>query len=307
MGPTAAGKTDLAIALTEIFPFEIISVDAAMVYRGMDIGTAKPSAAVLAGVAHHLIDIRQPEDTYSAADFCRDASRLIRDIHHRGKYPLLVGGTMFYFRALELGLPDLPGAQPHLRQALERRARDEGWNTLYQELCRLDPKRAAQIRPTDTQRIQRALEIVMLTGASSAEGRNNAWYDGRQNHSPVCKLALAASDRAWLHQRIERRFAEMLDAGFIDEVKQLLVGEGLQAELPSLRMVGYRQVARFLSGELGYNEMVERGSARTRQLAKRQLTWLRNQPGVTWVDCRSNNLLETAAAYIRAKVTTLGL
>lgn len=307
MGPTAAGKTDIAVALAEIFPFEIVSVDASMVYRGMDIGTAKPGSEVLARVPHHLIDIRQPEDTYSAADFCADADGLIQDIHSRGKYPLLVGGTMFYFRALELGLPDSPTAQPELRQALEQRGRDEGWGGLYQELCRLDPNRAAQIKPTDKQRIQRALEIVMVTGRSSTEGRRNAWYHAADSHYTVCKLALAPSDRLWLHRRIAQRFTAMLEAGFVDEVRQLLATRGLPPELPALRMVGYRQVVQFLSEELGYNEMVRRGIAGTRQLAKRQLTWLRNQPGVTWIDCKQQNLLNNTAAYVKSKLADLGL
>ena len=307
MGPTATGKTDAAVALTEIFPFEIVSVDAAMVYRGMDIGTAKPNAEVLARAPHHLIDIRQPEETYSAADFCTDAMRLIRDIRARGKFPLLVGGTMFYFRALELGLPDHPVAHPQLRETLERRGKEEGWIALHQELHRLDPKRAAKIKPSDRQRIQRALEIVLLTGRTSTGGRQNAWYDARETSFNVCKLALVPSDRDWLHQRIEQRFSAMLDTGLVGEVERLLPVVERKPELPALRMVGYRQVVQFLSEELGYNDMVRRGIAGTRQLAKRQLTWLRNQPGVTWIDCKSKGFLDTTAAYVRAKLVNLGL
>ena len=307
MGPTASGKTDAAAALVELFPFEIISVDAAMVYRGMDIGTAKPKGELLAKAPHHLIDIRLPEDTYSAADFCTDATRLIHEIRARERYPLLVGGTMFYFRALELGLPDRPAAQPELRDSLERRGNEEGWAALHQELYRLDPKRAAQIKPSDKQRIQRALEIVMFTGRTSTGERPSVWHDAREAPFNLCKLALVPSERSWLHQRIEQRFNAMLDAGLVDEVECLFTEAERKPELPALRMVGYRQVVQFLSEELGYNDMVRRGIAGTRQLAKRQLTWLRNQPGVTWIDCKSKDFLDTTAAYIRAKLANLGL
>lgn len=278
-----------------------------MVYRGMDIGTAKPDREVLARAPHHLIDIRRPENTYSAAEFCTDAAALVRNIRERGKWPLLVGGTMFYFRALELGLPDLPQAQPELRRELERRGVEEGWHVLYQELCRLDPERAAQIDAGDKQRIQRALEIVMITGRASASGWKSTGYGAGVAQFPLSKLALAPGDRRWLHRRIEQRFMRMLETGLVDEVSRLLADGALQPELPALRMVGYRQVVQFLSEELGYNDMVRRGIAGTRQLAKRQLTWLRNQPGVTWIDCGSRNLLETTAAYIRAKLANLGL
>ena len=307
MGPTASGKTDAAIALSEIYPFEIISVDASMVYRGMDIGTAKPSPEVRQSHPHHLVDIRQPQHTYSAAEFCHDSRNLIQDIVHRGKYPLLVGGTMFYFRALELGLPTLPVAQPKLRQRLEQRAEREGWAALHQELVTLDPRRARQIKPTDKQRIQRALEIVLITGKSSTEPQpqGNPFINGV--HAHICKIALAPTERSWLHQRIETRFKAMLDAGLVEEVRCLLANKALLPELPALRMVGYRQVVQYLSEELEYNEMVRRGIAGTRQLAKRQLTWLRNQSGVTWINCTSQNLIETTTAYVSSKLTSLGL
>ncbi len=307
MGPTASGKTDTAIALSEIFPFEIISVDASMVYCGMDIGTAKPSAEVRQKHPHYLVDIRQPHNTYSVAQFCDDARDVVQDIINRGKYPLLVGGTMFYFRAFELGLPTSPVAQPKLRQRLEQRAKQEGWATLYHELATLDPQRARQIKPTDKQRIQRALEIVTVTGKSSTDShwQGKPLINGARAH--ICKLALAPNDRSWLHRRIETRFKTMLDEGLIEEVRRLLAQKELLPELPALRMVGYRQVVQYLLEELEYNEMVRRGIAGTRQLAKRQFTWLRNQSGVTWINCTSQNLIETTTAYIRSKLTSLGL
>lgn len=292
------------MAMSERFPFEIISVDSSMVYKGMDIGTAKPHADVLRAFPHHLIDIREPDDVYSAAEFCRDVWQLIRDIGRRGRYPLLVGGSMFYFRALEHGLPVGPAAHPELRRELEKRAQSEGWPALYSELQRLDPRRAAQIRPTDTQRVQRALEIVTLTGRSATD----AAAGGRtRRRPPVCKLALAPTDRGWLHARIESRFERMLQNGLIEEVSRLVEERKLAPELPALRMVGYRQVVQYLSDKLEYNDMVKRGNAATRQLAKRQLTWLRNQSGVTWIDCASRDLRGTMAAYISGKLATAGL
>lgn len=305
MGATATGKTNLAIELCQRFPFEIVSVDSSLVYRGMDIGTAKPDAETLSHCPHHLIDIRDPWQTYSAADFCRDARPVIEDIVRRGRFPLLVGGTMFYFRALESGLPELPGADPAVRRDLEERAARGGWAALYRELERLDPKRAARIDPGDRQRIQRALEIALLTGASSASpgGRNEL---GLGKEYRMCKLALAPGDRRWLHRRIEKRFAAMIRQGILEEVRNLLKNKSISPELPALRMVGYRQVAQYLRGDLEYNDMQRRAVAATRQLAKRQLTWLRNQPGVTWLDCSSRRLEETAVGYIRAKKAASG-
>ena len=303
MGPTASGKTDTAVALAQTFPFEIISVDSSMVYRGMDIGTAKPDQQIQRSVPHHLIDIRDPNDTYSAALFCEDVAHLVADITARGKYPLLVGGTMFYFRALELGLPAAPSAHAELRRTLERRGSQQGWSELHRELAALDPRRAAQIDPADRQRIQRALEIVLLTGQSPPkELRGNS-----PTRAPIIKLALAPEDRSWLHQRIEQRFLRMLDVGLLDEVSCLLTQKKLSPELPALRMVGYRQAVQFLSEELEYNDMVRRGIAATRQLAKRQLTWLRNQPGVTWLNCASQSLLETAVTYVDSRLSMLGV
>jgi len=305
MGPTASGKTELAIALSERFPFEIISVDSSMVYCDMDIGTAKPKADILARYPHHLISIRSPRNTYSAADFCVDARSLIGEIHARDKFPLLVGGTMFYFRALEYGLPSVPKADPVLRRELEARGMQQGWASLYRELEEQDPERAAQIEPGDKQRIQRALEIVALSGksATTTQPGHQPLHDSPY---PLCKLALAPANRTWLHRRIEQRFESMLKNGLIEEVRNLLVEQKLGMELAALRMVGYRQVVQYLLQQLEYNEMERRGIAATRQLAKRQMTWLRNQRGLTWMDCTSQRLLESMSAYISAKLVSMG-
>lgn len=304
MGPTASGKTDLAIELCRRFPFEIVSADASQVYRGLDIGTAKPEPRVRQAIRHHLIDIRTPQQTYSAAEFLADAEAAIGDIVGRGRIPLLVGGTMFYLRAFELGLPAAPSADRSLRRGLERRAEREGWAALHGELARLDPERARCIEPADKQRIMRALEVVMLTGRPSASVPFQRRSAGRRF---LCKLVLAPADRAWLHRRIEHRFLSMLEAGLVDEVRALRTVEKLPPELPVWRMVGYRQVVQFLSGEVEYNDMVRRGIAATRQLAKRQLTWLRNQAGVTWVDSMPRNSRETAVAYVASKLAGLGV
>jgi len=295
----------MAIALCDRFPFEIISVDSSMVYCGMDVGTAKPDAGVLGRYPHHLINIRTPRDTYSAADFCREARVLIREIHARSRLPLLVGGSMFYFRALQYGLPSVPAADPDLRRKLDTHGRYHGWLSLYRELEKMDPERAAQIEPEDKQRIQRALEIVMLTGESATTAQSGS---GLSSDTPlqICKLALVPAERAWLHHRIEQRFESMLNNGLIREVRNLLMEKGVSPELPALRMVGYRQVVQYLLQQIEYNEVGRRGIAATRQLAKRQLTWLRNQPGVTWVDCSSYGLLETMTAYISTKLTVMG-
>ncbi len=302
MGPTASGKTETAIALCDRFPFEIISVDSSMVYCGMDVGTAKPDAEVRDRYPHHLINIRTPRQSYSAADFCRDARTLISDIHARNKLPLLVGGSMFYFRALEYGLPSVPAADPDLRRKLNDRGKLHGWPALYGELQRMDPERAARIEPGDKQRIQRALEIVMLTGESATAARY-----GHGSSVQICKLALAPADRRWLHRRIEQRFESMLNNGLVREVRKLLIEKENSPELPAMRMVGYRQVVQYLLQKIEYNEIGRRGVAATRQLAKRQLTWLRNQPGVTWLDCTSHgHLVETMTAYISEKQVAMG-
>ncbi len=298
MGPTAGGKTDAALALCREFPFEIVSVDSSLVYRGMDIGTAKPPPDVLRRVPHHLVDIREPHETYSAGAFRSDALRAMDAIGAAGKIPLLVGGTMFYFRVLQSGLAPLPPANPQLRAQIEARATRAGWAALHRELQRLDPSRAERIDPNDRQRVQRALEIVLLTGASVPAGPT------RRARPPwrIAKVALAPADRRVLHARIEARFSKMLSDGLVEEVERLLARPQIDPELPALRTVGYRQVAEYLIGKLRYNDMIEQGIAATRQLAKRQLTWLRNQSGVTWIGDAT-----VVRGYVDAKLTALRL
>ena len=295
MGPTASGKTALAVSLLERFPLEIISVDSALVYRGMDIGSAKPDAATLARAPHHLLDIRDPTEAYSAAAFCDDAKRLMADIVARGKVPLLVGGTMLYFRALLQGLDDLPRADPALRKQLEGEAAQRGWPALHAELAQVDPVTAARLAPNDSQRIGRALEIFRLTGTPMA-----ALLDRAQTELPyrVLQLALIPSDRAVLHQRIAARFDAMLADGLIDEVKSLRQTFALNANLPAMRAVGYRQAWAYLDGEIDRGELREQGIAATRQLAKRQLTWLRSWPDTVLLDCLAEDLESQATALV---------
>lgn len=287
MGPTASGKTALAVSLVERFPFEIISVDSALVYRDMAIGTAKPDAATLARAPHHLLDIRDPTETYSAAAFCDDARRLMADIAARGRVPLLVGGTMLYFRALLQGLDDLPRADAALRKELEGEAAARGWPVLHAELATVDPATAARLAPNDSQRIGRALEIFRLTGTPMS-----ALLDRVQSELPyrVLQLALIPSDRAVLHQRIAARFDAMLAEGLVDEVESLRRRYALHADLPSMRAVGYRQAWAYLDGKIDLKGLREQGIAATRQLAKRQLTWLRSWPGAVELDCLADDL-----------------
>ncbi len=295
MGPTASGKTALAVSLVERFPFEIISVDSALVYRGMDIGTAKPDAATLAQAPHHLLDIRDPTEAYSAAAFCEDARRLMDDMVARGKVPLLVGGTMLYFRALLNGLDDLPRADAALRQQLEIEAARRGWPALHADLAEIDPPTAARLAPNDAQRIGRALEIFQLTGTPMS-----ALFGQVQTALPyrVLQLALIPSDRAVLHQRIATRFDAMLADGLIDEVNMLRQKYALTAELPAMRAVGYRQAWAYLNGEIDLNGLREQGLAATRQLAKRQLTWLRSWPDAMTLDCLAGDLDTQAFARV---------
>lgn len=276
MGPTATGKTDLAVALVERLPLDIVSVDSAMVYRGLDIGTGKPDAATLARAPHRLIDIRDPAEPYSAAQFRDDALREIRDIQEHGRTALLVGGTGLYFRALRDGLSPLPGADPALRHELESQARACGWPALHARLVTLDPVAAARIGPDDSQRIQRALEVIAITGTPiSALQRSTR---GVQPPLPTLSLSLEPESRGWLHRRIARRFDAMLAAGFENEVCALIGRGGLSPTLPAMRAVGYRQMIDYLEGRIGRTEMVARAVAATRQLARRQLTWLRKEP-----------------------------
>ena len=300
MGPTASGKTALAVSLVERVPLEIISVDSALVYRGMDIGTAKPDAATLARAPHHLLDIRDPGEAYSAAAFCDDALCLMGDIVARGKVPLLVGGTMLYFRALLHGLDDLPRADAALRQKLEIEAASRGWPALHADLARVDPLTAARLAPNDSQRIGRALEIYQLTGTPMS-----ALLDQVHTALPyrVLQLALIPSDRAVLHQRIATRFDAMLADRLIDEVKTLRQMPGLTADLPAMRAVGYRQAWAYLNGEIDLNDLREQGLAATRQLAKRQLTWLRSWPDAVTLDCLAPDLEAQACAQVERHLT----
>ncbi len=282
MGPTASGKTGLALDLAERLPVDIVSVDSAQVFRDMDIGTAKPDAATLARHPHRLIDLITPEERYSAARFCTDALAEMASISGAGRVPLLVGGTMLYFKALREGLADLPQADPALRAAIDAEAAARGWPALHAELAVLDPATAARLKPTDAQRIQRALEVVRLSGRPL----DDFFAAQRQAALPyrVLALALVPSDRAVLHERIARRFDAMLEAGLVDEVVELRRRYRLDAGLPSMRCVGYRQVWERLEGALPAAELRDRGVFATRQFAKRQLTWLRATAGIEVVD-----------------------
>lgn len=278
MGPTATGKTDAAAHLYERIDAEIISVDSSLVYRGMNIGTAKPDEAFLAQYPHHLIDVRNPNDTYSVAEFYQDCSQLIADITAAGKVPILAGGTMFYFNALEKGLSELPQADAELRAKIDEEAQTLGWPALHARLAVLDRVSAERIDPMDAQRVQRALEIVLAGGKPVAEHNDNR---KPPLTNPILKVALSFSDRKLLHSRIEQRFDIMLEAGLQSEVESLLAN-GVSAGAPSMRMIGYRQMLEYLDEGISFDAMRDKGIAATRQLAKRQLTWLRNQSNVLW-------------------------
>jgi tRNA dimethylallyltransferase len=279
-GPTGCGKTAAALAIAEVLPVEIISVDSALVYRGMDIGTAKPSAAEQAAVPHHLIDILDPTESYSAAEFVRDAKRLAAEIGVRGRLPLLVGGTMLYFKALFDGLSALPQADAELRAALDAEAAERGWPALHAELATLDPETAARLAPNDSQRIQRALEVIRLTGQPLS-----ALHAASRDEGVDWPLfSLEPTDRAWLHERLAQRFDLMLQQGLVDEVKVLRARGDLSLALPSMRCVGYRQTWEALDAN-DFSDLRERGIAATRQLAKRQVTWLRSMPRRRVIPC----------------------
>lgn len=294
-GPTAAGKTALAMQLADALPVELVSVDSALIYRDMDIGTAKPTSAELKQYPHHLVDIRDPAEVYSAADFRRDALQLIGEIRDRGNIPVLVGGTMLYYRALLAGLSNLPAADPQVRAHFQQRAEQEGWQALHDELAQIDAVAAARIHPNDPQRLLRALEVHKISG-QTLTALTRTQQPGLD--LPTWQIALAPPDRKLLHERIEQRFDLMLQQGFADEVAALRGRGDLHLDLPSMRCVGYRQMWLHLDGELSYDEMRERGIIATRQLAKRQITWLRSWPGLQWV-----NPLETDA--LRQIVTIL--
>ena len=287
LGPTASGKTDLALRLADQYPIDLISVDSALVFKDMNIGTAKPDAETLQRYPHALVDVITPEESYSAARFRDDALKAMAESTARGRIPLLVGGTMLYVKALLEGLSDLPQADPALRANIDARAQQQGWSAIHQELAKLDPVTAARLAPNDSQRIQRALEICLLSGRPVSE-----LYAEQQQVAPPYRflsLALLPSDRAWLHERIALRFKLMLQQGFVDEVEALRAKYTLNADLPSMRCVGYRQAWDVLENILAAKELEERGIYATRQLAKRQITWLTNSIACERFDCLQNN------------------
>jgi len=296
MGPTASGKTDIAVQLVQDLPCEIISVDSAMVYRGMDIGTAKPDAKTQHKAPHRLIDICDPSESYSAAQFADDARREMEEIVNIGKIPLLVGGTFLYYRALYEGLSPLPSADPELREQIENEAKDLGWVHMHQKLQAVDPEAAARIHPNDPQRIQRALEIFELTG----ESMTSLLAREKQSDFPyaVSKVILAPDDRAVLHERIAIRFNKMIDDGLIEEVRHLFERGDLHRDLPSIRAVGYRQVWSYLEGELKREEMIEKGVVATRQFAKRQFTWLRSDKEGIWFNSLEKNIYSKVLKHL---------
>lgn len=296
MGPTASGKTDLAIALRERLPCELISVDSAMVYRGMDIGTAKPDSETLARAPHRLIDIIDPAESYSAAAFRADALREMESITRAGRIPLLVGGTMLYYRALEFGLSDLPQRDEAVRARLEAEAHAVGWEEMHRRLQAVDPLAAQRIHPNDPQRLQRALEVYEISG----QPMSRLWERGGQAPFPyrLAKLVVAPGARALLHERIAARFQQMVRSGLIEEVERLYARGDLGPELPSIRCVGYRQVWSYLAGEWDRQTMVERGISATRQFAKRQFTWLRSERNTRWFEATDGKLLDNALKFL---------
>lgn len=304
MGPTATGKTDIAAALFKRRPIELISVDSALVYRGMDIGTAKPSKEFLNNIPHRLIDICEPDETYSAAKFRDDALQAIEEIHSQNRIPFLVGGTGLYFRALESGISDLPDADEEVRHRLESEANDIGWEAMHGRLAEIDPVSAERIHPNDPQRIQRALEIYEISGRSMTEHYRD---DESANPFPFehIKIILNPGNRSILHERIEHRFMKMLDEGLVEEVRTFHTDSRFSRSLPAMRMVGYRQIWKYLDGEINYEEMVEKGIVATRQLAKRQMTWLRKEGNAIWLDSDESGLVDKIEGIISEKAPLL--
>ena len=300
MGPTASGKTGVAVELVQRLPVELISVDSALVYRDMDIGTAKPDAATLARAPHHLIDIIDPTEAYSAAAFRHDALRLMEDITARGKIPLLVGGTMLYFKALREGLSELPQADPEVRAELDAEIAEHGIERLHAELAKVDAETAARLAPADTQRIQRAMEIYRLTG----QPMSVLFKQQKQHELPydITSIALVPSERSVLHQRIATRFQQMLKDGLIEELRMLRNKYPLHPDITSMRCVGYRQAWQYMDGEINEGQLMETGIAATRQLAKRQLTWLRSMPDNVEIDCLSDDLSRRVSDTLRTVI-----
>ena len=308
MGPTASGKTDLALELARALPCELISVDSALVYRGMDIGTAKPSQQVLEACPHRLVDILDPAESYSAAEFSADALAAMDEITRAGRIPLLVGGTMLYFKALRDGLADMPAADPQVRAALEQEAAEAGLQTLHRKLAEVDPESAARIHPNDPQRLIRALEVFRVSGITMSEHRARQRSQKAAEGAPesgvlpytVAQLTIAPAQRLLLHQRIEQRFVTMIEQGFVEEVEKLRNRGDLHLGLPSMRAVGYRQVWEYLDGQLIRDEMIQRGVIATRQLAKRQFTWLRSWGRTHWLDSSASDNLPRALKYLQS-------
>ncbi|EAR60360.1 tRNA (adenosine(37)-N6)-dimethylallyltransferase MiaA [Neptuniibacter caesariensis] len=300
MGPTASGKTDLAMKLYDSMPCEIVSVDSAMIYRGMDIGTAKPDAETLASYPHRLIDICDPAQAYSAAEFREDALKQIAEIHSAGKVPILTGGTMLYFHALKNGLAQLPEADPVVRERLLKEAEADGWEAIHARLATVDPESAARLNPNDSQRLQRALEIYEITGRTMTE----LWAEQEKQKPafPIISLAVMPEDRAELHDRIQRRFDIMLDQGFEEEVRLLWERGDLDMQMPSVRCVGYRQMWEYFAGTWDYDTMKFKGVVATRQLAKRQVTWLRSWENLTWMDTHDRKLLPNTLKLIEGSI-----
>jgi tRNA dimethylallyltransferase len=303
MGPTASGKTGVAVELLRELPCEIISVDSAQVYRHMDIGTAKPDAEMLKAAPHHLIDVIEPDEIFSAARFRDDAQALMREITERGNIPLLVGGTMMYFKTLLEGLSELPQADPGIRMVIDSRADESGWPALHQELKRVDPKTAARLAPNDSQRIQRALEVFYITNRPMSELLQKPKYVYFP-YMPL-KIGLLPSDRAELHDRIAARFEAMLELGLIGELRKLRELYALELSMPSMRCVGYRQAWDYLDDKITLAQLREQGIAATRQLAKRQLTWLRSMKETTEFDCLAEDLSEQVLAHLRRHLPKL--
>lgn len=297
MGATATGKTGLAVAMVEQLNAELISVDSALIYKGMDIGTAKPDADVLAVAPHHLIDICDPAESYSAAQFRDDAMSLIQQIHEKGKLPVLVGGTMLYFKALLEGMANLPEADANIRKQLLEDAENKGWGYLHERLQQVDPVSAKRIHPNDPQRLQRALEVYLVTGRSLTE----FWLEQEAQKLPFesLQLALEWPDRKVLHERIALRFQLMMEQGFEKEVRGLYERGDLHADLPSIRCVGYRQMWDYIEGRCSHDEMIERGVIATRQLAKRQLTWLRKWPQLNRIDASQDKPVSSSLKLIK--------
>lgn len=290
-GPTASGKSASTHILAQHWPIEVIVMDSATIYRDMDIGTAKPSAEEQAAIPHHLLDIRDPAESYSAAEFATDATRLIQEIRARGHYPVLCGGTMLYYKALREGLNDLPQADPAIRQQLDERAQEIGWPGMHEELTRIDPVTAARLAPRDSQRIQRALEIFHISGKTMSDWLKDKAQPQEGSHQYVT-MSLEPEDRSWLHKRIAVRYHDMIEQGLLQEVEKLYQRPDLHPGLPSIRCVGYRQLWSYMDGEVSLDLAIEQAIAATRQLAKRQLTWLRSEPERQQFNCQNPQAAE---------------